>query len=189
MTTINSVDVPLSGNTGTGNFVGSTSPTLITPNIGVATATSVAFSDTTKGLIGTTSGTNASTSYVGYVTSSVVADPGNSYSPSGAEVGLCTLTLGAGNYKIWGNLLFNPAATTVITSAQAYMKINSVIAEVSEAYKVAQTQFYVGAYLGLVIPSRFANYNSTITVSLFGVCSYSVSTVQFCGGIYARRIR
>lgn len=41
MSTNNSVNVRLSGSTGTGNFVGATSPTLITPIIGVATATTV----------------------------------------------------------------------------------------------------------------------------------------------------
>ncbi len=41
MATNNIVNVGLSGSTGTGNFVGSTSPTLVTPTLGVATATTV----------------------------------------------------------------------------------------------------------------------------------------------------
>lgn len=41
MTTNNIVNTSLSGQTGTGSFVGSNSPALTTPNIGVATATSV----------------------------------------------------------------------------------------------------------------------------------------------------
>lgn len=41
MATRNMIDSPLSGTTGTGQFVGDTSPTLVTPNIGVATATTV----------------------------------------------------------------------------------------------------------------------------------------------------
>lgn len=43
MATINAVNTNLSGQTGTGSFVGSNSPILVTPNIGVATATSLAF--------------------------------------------------------------------------------------------------------------------------------------------------
>lgn len=43
MTTNNSVNVGLSGSTGSGTFVGATSPTLVTPVIGVATATSINF--------------------------------------------------------------------------------------------------------------------------------------------------
>lgn len=38
MTTNNSLNLPLSGSTGTGNFVGATSPTLITPNLGTPSA-------------------------------------------------------------------------------------------------------------------------------------------------------
>lgn len=45
MTTNNAVNVPLSGNTGTGNFVGSTSPTLVTPTLGAASATSLSVSN------------------------------------------------------------------------------------------------------------------------------------------------
>ena len=44
MTTVNSVGNGLSGSTGTVHFVGSTSPTLVTPTLGAATATSIEFS-------------------------------------------------------------------------------------------------------------------------------------------------
>jgi len=43
MATNNAVNTSLSGQTGTGNFVGANTPTLITPVLGAATATSVNF--------------------------------------------------------------------------------------------------------------------------------------------------
>lgn len=46
MTTNNSVNVGLAGATGSGNFVGANTPTLITPVLGVASATSVNFGGT-----------------------------------------------------------------------------------------------------------------------------------------------
>lgn len=46
MTTINAVGNGLSGATGTGNFVGANTPTLITPVLGVASATSIQLSNT-----------------------------------------------------------------------------------------------------------------------------------------------
>ncbi len=52
MATMNQVGVGLSGSTGTGNFVGANTPTLITPVIGAATGTSL----TTSGNIITTAG-------------------------------------------------------------------------------------------------------------------------------------
>jgi hypothetical protein len=42
-TTNNGVNVTLSGQTGTGTFVGSNSPTFVTPTLGVASATSINF--------------------------------------------------------------------------------------------------------------------------------------------------
>ena len=47
MATNNQVNVGLSGSTGTGNFVGANTPTLITPVLGSATATSVNFGGST----------------------------------------------------------------------------------------------------------------------------------------------
>lgn len=47
MTTINSVGNGLSGSTGSGNFVGANTPTLITPVLGAATATSINFGGST----------------------------------------------------------------------------------------------------------------------------------------------
>lgn len=43
MATQNGLNLGLSGSTGTGNFVGSTSPTMVTPVLGVSTATSIDF--------------------------------------------------------------------------------------------------------------------------------------------------
>ena len=47
MATNNAVNTTLSGQTGTGSFVGSTSPTLVTPTLGLATATSINFGGST----------------------------------------------------------------------------------------------------------------------------------------------
>jgi hypothetical protein len=47
VSTNNAVNNTLSGQTGTGSFVGSTSPSLTTPNIGAATATSLTFGGST----------------------------------------------------------------------------------------------------------------------------------------------
>ena len=47
MATINGIGNGLSGTTGTGNFVGANTPTLVTPTLGVATATSINFGGTT----------------------------------------------------------------------------------------------------------------------------------------------
>jgi len=47
MTTNNAVNTSLSSQTGTGSFVGSTSPTLVTPVLGAANATSINFGGST----------------------------------------------------------------------------------------------------------------------------------------------
>ncbi len=52
MATNNQIDSPLSGNTGTVNYAGSTSPTFVTPVLGDATATSLNFGVSTLNYYG-----------------------------------------------------------------------------------------------------------------------------------------
>jgi hypothetical protein len=47
MATVNQLGVGLVGSTGSGSFVGTTSPTFVTPTLGVATATSINFGGST----------------------------------------------------------------------------------------------------------------------------------------------
>lgn len=61
--TNNSVDVGLSGATGTGSFVGATSPTLTTPTLGAATVTSVNGLTVPSGSSGITAATTGWTSW------------------------------------------------------------------------------------------------------------------------------
>lgn len=51
--TVNQVDIALKGSTGTGNFVGANTPTLITPVLGAATATSINFGGSSLKTYGT----------------------------------------------------------------------------------------------------------------------------------------
>ncbi len=64
MATNNQINVSLLGKTGTGNIAGTTSPTFVTPTVGAADATSIAFSSTTE-IIGTTTNDDTDAGNVG----------------------------------------------------------------------------------------------------------------------------
>src|SRR5260221_1941556 len=115
MATNNSVNTPLSGTTGTGNFVGANTPTLIAPVIGAATATSITFSPTTGGIVGTTTNDNTNAGNVGELLSASNLASAPITFTTGVAKTLQTITLTAGDWDVWGNIY---SSATTITSIQ-----------------------------------------------------------------------
>lgn len=108
MATNNGLNTSLSGQTGTGSFVGSTSPTLATPNIGVATATSLTFGG---GVLSTYTARTAWTPSVTYAT------------PGDLSVSYATQT---GYYVRIGDLVvvtFNLTFTPTFTTASGGLTV------------------------------------------------------------------
>ena len=111
MATNDSVNASLNGNNGTGKFVGANTPTLVTPTIGVATGTSIAFSPDTNGIIGTTAGDTSTAGYVGETISSVILYASRiTFTTSSTTQNLTSISLTAGDWDVWGNIYFVPSA-------------------------------------------------------------------------------
>lgn len=185
MATNDSVNVGLSGVTGTGNFVGATSPTLITPTLGVATATSLAFNPTTGGIIGTTAADNAGSGYVGQVITSNV--------PSGSAVSLTnntaanitSISLTAGDWDVYGNILFNAS----VSASAYYAWCSTTSATEPNSSLIAGINVAAIGFAGLATPILRVNISSTTTCYLSCIQSFATGTCTGCGTIYARRAR
>lgn len=188
MTTNNVVDTPLSGTTGTGSFVGSTSPTLVTPTLGVATATSLAFSPTTGGIIGTTAADNASAGKVGEVfVSSIVLGSAISIT-SATNKNLTSITVTAGDWDVFANVLFTPsvafsAALCGVSTTTATFPDSSLLAWVQTT-----TAILSGA-TGLTAPYQRINVNGSTTIYIVANATFAAGTATICGQILARRVR
>ena len=102
--------------TGTGNIVAATSPTLVTPTLGAATATSITFSPTTGGIVGTTTNDNATAGDVGEFIDSTATI--STSLTSGTAVQAATINLTAGDWDAWGCVGFNGNSTTVVNGIQ-----------------------------------------------------------------------
>ncbi len=137
MATNNSVNSPLSGTTGTGNFVGSTSPTLVTPSIGVATGTSF---NTITGVASKANQQAASSATV------VVTPSVQQYHPSATQV--------------WG--AFDGTAGSPTTSA-AY-NVSSITKNSAGNYTVNYTTSFAGASYGVIVTVKFNGSHSMIGV-------------------------
>lgn len=100
--------------TGTGALVLANTPTLITPILGVATATSLEFSPSTSGIIGTTTNNNASSGIVGEYSSSVVLSGAAVGLTSGVAANVTTIALTEGDWNLWGEIWIGGTAGAVI---------------------------------------------------------------------------
>lgn len=192
MATNNAVNTTLEGQSGTGAFAGTNGPTFVGPILGAASATSMAFTSTT-GIIGTATNDSAAVGSVGELISSVIQTGSAIAITTTLATNLTSISLTAGDWDVWGNLTFLPAATTNIISWIA--SINTVSATMSNAslnQSIVVSSGTVpgpGGHVGAVAPPRRVSLSATTTYYLVGFTAFSVSTMTFCGGIYARRVR
>jgi hypothetical protein len=185
MTTNNSVNTGLSGTTGSGNFVGSTSATLVTPTLGAATATSVTFSPTTGGNVGTTTNDNASAGVVGEFVSSTIALASAVALSNGAAANVTSISLTAGDWDVTGNVFFNVSTSATLNTCW--------VSTTSATLPDASLRNTVGASTvgptGLGTPFLRLSLSGTTTVFLSALSNFGTGTNSGCGGIFARRRR
>lgn len=193
MATQNAVDVGLAGSTGTGNFVGANTPTLITPVLGDATATSITFNPTTGGIVGTTTNDSPTAGDVGEYLSTTVLIGSQVAVTSNTNTNVATLVLTAGDWDVWGSVATNPASGTISTN---YVNWISTVSATLPTYPNNGGIFFLEGY-----PSSGAatqcfpagrmriSLSGTTTVYLSTYISFTVSTMGAYGFIGARRER
>ncbi len=187
MTTNNSVNSPLAGTTGTGNFVGSNSPTLITPTLGAAIATTIAFDPTTGGLIGTQNADDADSGIVGEVKSSVRLLASAVSLTTDTFSNIVTLVLTAGDWDVWANVFFTPSvgASQMLT----WISTDGTIPPDPALLNQISTTTAILTGSGIQAPYVRLNLNGFTITYLGAQASFAAGTVTACGGLFARRAR
>lgn len=193
------LDVPMSGVTGSVNFSGSTSATFITPTLGNATATTIAFSPTTGGIVGTTTNDNTSSGNVGeYVSSIVLIDSAVNLTGSFVDTNITTISLTAGDWDVWAEGWITGGATTVVSFISFSCGITSATVQVipdasTSLSQVSGVSWVVGSGTTNVpvtpVDPCFISLSTTTTVYFTGRASFATSTCALYGKIAARRVR
>jgi hypothetical protein len=190
MSTNNAVNTSLSGQTGTGAFVGSAAPTIVAPLIGAATATTITFNPTTGGIVGTGTNNNTTAGNVGEFISSVIAAASAVTMVHQTATDLTSIILGAGDWDAWGNISFLTFGTNPtglfgwISSTSATAPDNSLVAGPSFTGAVA-----FASPVGIVVPQLRFSLAAPTTIYISGFLSNTSANGSACGGIYARRRR
>lgn len=173
----------VSTSTGTGSVVLSNSPTVTG-----LTSDQITWSDTTKGIVGTTTNNNAATGYVGEFVSANVPGASAVSCTNGVSRDITSIALTAGDWDVTGNVRFTPSGVTSLTYTCWTSATSATQPDVSLMSAVA----IVGnAVAGLVTPLLRVSIASTTTIYLSCNAAFAGggSSVTACGSIFARRIR
>jgi len=170
------------GVTGTGNIVLDTAPTV----------SSIAFSPTTQGIVGTTAGDDASASYVGEYIESVVTTPVTLTNITSVDI--TSISLSAGDWDVYSNVAFTSDVGCTIVYLSGWTSDVSAT-EPSQEYlaKVAYTG--VGIVTAqpesgsLTSPFRRFSLSATTTIYLTAKCRFQTAALSASGVICARRVR
>lgn len=176
--------------TGSGNVVLATSPTLTTPVLGAASATSLTFSST-SGIIGTTTNDSAAAGSVGQYMSSTVDYASRISLTTATAANITSLSLTAGDWLVTGNIVLAPNSSTTISYTFGWISATSA--------SFPADHLIGGLYLGGItsnssdsgvhVPVYRFSLASTTTVYLSTQCAFGVSTMGALGFIEAWRIR
>jgi hypothetical protein len=187
--------VTLTGQTGTGAFVGSNTPTITNPILNDPTLTNASsttelkFTNTTLGVSGTTTNNNAAAGITGEFKSSVVLAASPVALADNIAANVTSISLTAGDWDVWGNIRLN-GSTFNMDGAGVWSSTVSAVQPTTE--KVNAFDVDVGNELeawGSSIPYQRISISSTTTVYLSVQCGFSTGTVSASGQIFARRAR
>lgn len=193
MANINAVKNVLSGVTGTGAFVGATSPTLVTPNIGTPSAGVITNCTGSPVLTGVTNGSSAAAGKVGEVISSAVSiSPGISLT-NATSANITSISLTDGDWDIYGQIYFLPDATTTVVDIGASVSLTSATvaspSSLTESYAQIEATLTTGVGQCLALSVASNSISSTTTYYLVARAQFAVSTMVAGGKIIARRRR
>jgi hypothetical protein len=192
MATRNSVDNGLVGQTGTGSFVGSTSPTLVTPDLG--TPSTLVLTNATGDQLGALDASNATSGHVGeyFSQSELIADAQPLTTDTPANVFLTTTALPPGDWDVYGTVIFNPDTTTTTTEVIAALSgTSATLPTLGAENNTAKIDASIPAGKNIVLNVGPVRANSAFVhvVYLVAQATFAVSTMSVYGFVSARRVR
>lgn len=140
---------------------------------------------------GTNTNDSASAGSIGeYKSSTVLAGSAVSLTTN-TQANITSLSLTAGDWDVWGNVIFSAGGSTVTT--QAICGINTTSATLPTAPAGGAYGFWVGTVTGqapgVVAGQTRISIASTTTVYLIGYAVFTTSTLAGYGFLGARRVR
>ena len=152
------------------------------------TMPSVTFSSTT-GIVGTTTNDSAPAGSVGYFLSDIVPVASAVSLTTATPADVLSINLDAGDWDVWGNISFIPAATTNVVQARAWISDTSATLPDAAFYSGIQNTaagVVPASTFGFCVPCVRVSVAAPTTYYLSCTSAFSVDTLAACGALYAR---
>lgn len=163
--------------------------------LGAATATSLTFSPTTGGIIGTTTNDNVAAGTVGELDSAVVLVGSAVALTTATPADAVSLVLQPGDYDVWAELWFDANIATIVSSVQASINTTTATIATVPSENTSSTSLPVTLAAG-VAPimtlgqCRISVATATTTTAYLVVnATFTVNSLAAYGKILARRRR
>lgn len=144
----------------------------------------------TAGIKGTTTNDNANAGSVGeFVESVVTVGAPVTITTTAVPQNLTSISLTAGDWDVEGSIFYIPAGGTVTSAGLA--TVSTVSATLPAVERRSQTAPFnsAGTQFSAPVPRQRFSLSATTTVFLVADAIFTVSTMQACGYINARRVR
>jgi len=184
----------ISDETGSGSLVFATSPTLVTPALGAATATTINGATVSPGhYSGEPSSGSAAAGEIGEFTSNVTAIGSPVSLTNNTPVNVNSgISLAAGDWDVW-------ACVGYVTSAATVQGIRASISQTTGTEDATTGNFFAMSFPGtdiggthspeFFVTRRRVSSSGATNAFLVARAAFSAGTVSVFGGIYARRAR
>lgn len=143
-------------------------------------------------LLGTLTNDDAAAGNVGEFISATVLAAAHVALTNNTPADVTSISLTAGDWDVFGNVVFDPAGTTTMTSLIAWTSAVSASfpTRPNAGGEIELTlSFLTGNPQTFPVPSRRLSLASTTTVYLSVYCSFGISTLHAYGFLGARRRR
>ena len=175
--------------------IAATNMSLTTPTLGDATATSITFSPTTGGIVGTTTNDAAASGYVGEIFSTVVLLASAVSMTSSVAANVASIVnLPAGNWDVYGYITTITNAATLTKTVTGALTTSSATIPSNSGLDLSRTQIRglsttAGQNISISIPPIYLPLSAPTTVYLVANTVFTVNTLAAYGVIFARRRR
>lgn len=151
------------------------------------TTSSITFSPTTGGIVGTTTNDNAAAGKVGeFVQSNIGTGSAISISAS-TSTNITSISLTAGDWDVQGSVILIP--TGIATIYQGGINNTTATLPDGSLKTVLQPPSATGNSWGFTVPTQRFSLSGTTTIYLVGFIAFSTGTATAAGNIQARRMR
>ena len=143
-------------------------------------------------LLGTVTNNSAAAGYVGeYISSTVLSGSALSITTA-TPLNITSISLTAGDWDVWGNVVFVGASSTVTTQVTAAISTTTAtLPTLPGGGGYAQISGTLGTTTTQVLPTGITRISiaSTTTVYLVAQAAFTTSTMSGYGALNARRVR